>query len=75
MYLQERQRKYLSLSPWDKATLSMVSGLRGGRPEVFSPVPTLGTLLLGLAPAGGQSPSLLPRAGVQTMPKPRWGSV
>lgn len=23
--LQERQRKYLSLSPWDKATLSMVS--------------------------------------------------
>lgn len=22
--LQERQRKYLSLSPWDKATLSMV---------------------------------------------------
>jgi hypothetical protein len=22
---QERQRKYLSLSPWDKATLSMVS--------------------------------------------------
>lgn len=28
--LQERQRKYLSLSPWDKATLSMVSALRGG---------------------------------------------
>lgn len=25
--LQERQRKYLSLSPWDKATLSMVSSL------------------------------------------------
>lgn len=25
--LQERQRKYLSLSPWDKATLSMVSPL------------------------------------------------
>uniref|UniRef100_A0A8C4UIX1 Protein CASP n=2 Tax=Falconidae TaxID=8949 RepID=A0A8C4UIX1_FALTI len=24
---KERQRKYLSLSPWDKATLSMVSGL------------------------------------------------
>lgn len=25
LLLQERQRKYLSLSPWDKATLSMVS--------------------------------------------------
>ena len=53
LLLQERQRKYLSLSPWDKATLSMVSTPRlPPCPRRVRPGPlALGTLSPALQPS------------------------
>lgn len=75
--LQERQRKYLSLSPWDKATLSMVSRpdpLPHHAPAPIGPgPPTLGTWSPVLQPGleSPRDPAAPPRPGQEWLCDPR----
>lgn len=50
--LQERQRRYLSLSPWDKATLSLVSPPPASHPLDMLPAASPLTFVCVLPPQG-----------------------